>query len=322
MKIELSCELYRKASDIMLCAIEIYNKPTFAYRDETFCILAVNAWELLIKAKVLADNGERLEVLYVPQSKSSSKFKTSRSGPPITIELLRAISVLNASSKTVPLAVEKNLEGLVQVRDNAIHLLNPSSSLGQHIYELCAACVRNFLELSSRWFDQTWQDRPLYLLPLGFPKFTEIDASLVGSPLGNLDEYLGRLFESEKADEDFDVSLKVRLSFIKSTGSAGSDALVRVTNNLSAPEVRMSREQRREVYQLTHKQLCDKLREKCVGFVQNESFNQVVKELRNDLRYALREPLDPSNPSSSSQCFYNPNIVPEIANRLKLSVKK
>jgi hypothetical protein len=68
MKIELSCELYRKASDIMLCAIEIYNKPTFAYRDETFCILAVNAWELLIKAKVLADNGERLEVLYVPQS--------------------------------------------------------------------------------------------------------------------------------------------------------------------------------------------------------------------------------------------------------------
>ena len=32
-------------------AIEIYNKPDFPYRSETFCILAINGWELLLKAK-------------------------------------------------------------------------------------------------------------------------------------------------------------------------------------------------------------------------------------------------------------------------------
>jgi hypothetical protein len=306
----------------MLCAVEIYNKPIFAYRDETFCILAVNAWELLIKAKILADNDEKLESLYIPQSKSGSGFKTSRSGPPITIELLRAIALLNASSKTVPLVVEKNLEGLVQIRDNAIHLVNPTTSLGQHIYELCAACVKNFLVLSSRWFDMSWQDRPLYLLPLGFPKFSEIDVALQASPQGSLDEYLRKLFESEETDEDFDVSLKIRLSFLKASGGVSSDASVNVTDNPLAREVRMSKEHRRDVYRLTYKDLCDKLREKYVGFMQNDVFNKVIRQLKNDPRFALKEYLDPLNPNSSSQWFYNPNILLEIANRLKLSSMK
>ena len=40
----------------MISAIEIYNKPSFAYREEAFTILALNAWELLIKAKLLSVN--------------------------------------------------------------------------------------------------------------------------------------------------------------------------------------------------------------------------------------------------------------------------
>ncbi|BAW80716.1 hypothetical protein TAO_1346 [Candidatus Nitrosoglobus terrae] len=35
----------------MLSAIEIYNKPDFKYREEIFSIIAINAWELLLKAK-------------------------------------------------------------------------------------------------------------------------------------------------------------------------------------------------------------------------------------------------------------------------------
>ena len=40
----------------MLSAIEVYNKPNFQYREETFAILAVNAWELLLKAIILRQN--------------------------------------------------------------------------------------------------------------------------------------------------------------------------------------------------------------------------------------------------------------------------
>ncbi|KXS37104.1 MAG: hypothetical protein AWU58_2136 [Methanohalophilus sp. T328-1] len=34
----------------MLACIEIYNKPSFQYRNETFIILLLNSWELLFKA--------------------------------------------------------------------------------------------------------------------------------------------------------------------------------------------------------------------------------------------------------------------------------
>ena len=42
-----------KSVAAMLSAIEIYNKPDFKYREETFAILCINSWELLLKAKVL-----------------------------------------------------------------------------------------------------------------------------------------------------------------------------------------------------------------------------------------------------------------------------
>ncbi|MCI1753546.1 MAG: DUF3644 domain-containing protein [Flavobacteriales bacterium] len=57
----LSGKLMEKSTHAALSAIEIYNKPDFKYREESFSILMVNAWELLLKAKIAMDNGERIE---------------------------------------------------------------------------------------------------------------------------------------------------------------------------------------------------------------------------------------------------------------------
>ena len=48
----------------MLSAIEIYNKPDFKYREETFAILAINSWELLLKARLLKLNSYRINSIY------------------------------------------------------------------------------------------------------------------------------------------------------------------------------------------------------------------------------------------------------------------
>jgi len=56
----------------MLAAIEVYNKPIFEYREETYAILAVNAWELLLKARILQiDNNKTLD----PGNLNSAKKK-------------------------------------------------------------------------------------------------------------------------------------------------------------------------------------------------------------------------------------------------------
>lgn len=85
-----SKELLDRALAATVAAIEIYNKPDFPYREETFAVLAINGWELLFKAKWLADHGNKVGSLYVLEERlkldgsKSKKFrvKVTRSGNP------------------------------------------------------------------------------------------------------------------------------------------------------------------------------------------------------------------------------------------------
>lgn len=49
----------QKAEAALVAAIEIYNKPDFRHREECFAILALNAWELLLKARLLSHSRRR-----------------------------------------------------------------------------------------------------------------------------------------------------------------------------------------------------------------------------------------------------------------------
>jgi hypothetical protein len=66
-----------------LSSIEIYNKPDFKYREQVFVILNVNAWELLLKAKILKDSNDDLTSLYIPSPLGG--YKTNRTNNPMTI---------------------------------------------------------------------------------------------------------------------------------------------------------------------------------------------------------------------------------------------
>jgi hypothetical protein len=62
-------ELLDKSIAAMVSAIEIYNKPDFLYRGETFAILAINSWELLLKSRYLLINKNKMSSLYVYENK-------------------------------------------------------------------------------------------------------------------------------------------------------------------------------------------------------------------------------------------------------------
>jgi hypothetical protein len=82
-------QLLDQATAAMLAAIEIYNKPRFSYRAQSFAILALNAWELLLKAKWLSDNKNRLPSLYARQGggPTRKRIKKTRAGNPMTHSL-------------------------------------------------------------------------------------------------------------------------------------------------------------------------------------------------------------------------------------------
>src|SRR6266542_2118497 len=77
--------ILEKSVAACVSAIEIYNKPDFKYREETFSILLVNAWELLLKAKVLAISNN--DIRSIQAIDNNGKAKTNRVGNPMTIDI-------------------------------------------------------------------------------------------------------------------------------------------------------------------------------------------------------------------------------------------
>src|SRR5271154_4163360 len=96
MKQVLSRQFLEKAHAAITSAVEIYNKPAFGYREETFAILAVNAWELLLKARILkgARNDPKALDVRVPKRDSAGNLlktdytvKLNRAGNALTMSL-------------------------------------------------------------------------------------------------------------------------------------------------------------------------------------------------------------------------------------------
>ncbi|MET5117015.1 DUF3644 domain-containing protein, partial [Burkholderia pseudomallei] len=50
-------------------AVEVDTKPAFLYREVTFAMLALNAWELLLKANVLKDANNAIASMRVYETR-------------------------------------------------------------------------------------------------------------------------------------------------------------------------------------------------------------------------------------------------------------
>ena len=143
-----SKQFINRAISAMLGAIELYNKPGFPYKMEAFSILAINGWELLLKAKWLHENKGKTSCLYVfePRTKKDGtkskkeKIKTSDSGVPFT----RSISWLAArlyEQKKMDASVLNNLNCLNEIRNACVHFHCISKELNHRLYGYGAACV-------------------------------------------------------------------------------------------------------------------------------------------------------------------------------------
>jgi hypothetical protein len=143
-----------------LSAIEVYNKPDFKGRDQIFPILIINAWESLLKAKILKDNRNKITSLYIRDGK---KYKRNRSGNYLTINLQEAISQC-----ALPQIVVRNILRLTEIRDAATHLTASSASLPYLVFTLGTATLRNYSKLMREWFGIGLNDYNFYILPLGF----------------------------------------------------------------------------------------------------------------------------------------------------------
>src|SRR3990170_2506669 len=130
----LSEDLAEKSVEAAVAAIEIYNKPNFSYREEAFALLMTNAWELLLKAKWLLDHADSVDSLYECENAAdgSKVPKTNRSGNPITYGLTYlAAKLLEDQNSGLEKGCHDNILALIEIRDNAAHLINKDLYLGR-----------------------------------------------------------------------------------------------------------------------------------------------------------------------------------------------
>lgn len=304
-------ELLDRAIAAMVAAIDVYNKPDFPYRAESFAILALNAWELLLKAKWLAINSNRPSSLYVREDKGSGRprYKRTRSGSHFTYSLDYLAKKLT-EHKVLDEACRKNLEALAELRDTAVHFYHQSPKLAERVQEIGMAAVKNFASAVQDWFEEDLSRFNFYLMPLSFVTPPAAQAIKLSKEEQKFLKYLSAL---DKPDADpnarYSVAINIEVRFVRS--KAKEATTVRVTNDPNAPAVRLTEEHIRERYPWDYKQLVNQCRDRYSIFKVDQAFHQVRKNAEADKRYAYERRLDPDK-EKPRKIFYAPAIMDEF----------
>ncbi len=305
-------ELVAKSIAAAVSSIEIYNKPDFHYREETFSLLLVNAWELLAKARILQKSGGKLRSICVEDAKG--QLKKGRSGNPLTLELLSASRKLVAD-EDMDFKCKANLDLLTEIRDNAVHFINKGLDFAKRIQEIGAAGLRNYVSASSEWFGIDLSRYNFYLMPMTFHPPAELVSSApkLNHRMQNLVNHLLEVEAKCPPDENalYSVALSIETKFTRSSSVAAVD--VRWTNKEDAPAVRMTEENRiQRLFPLTHRDVVSRCRSKYGNFKQNQRFNDIMKSVEDSEqhgeRYCTLRYLDPFNKKSGVKKYYSPEI--------------
>ena len=319
--------LVDKSLDACLAAIEIYNKPNFQYREEAFAILMLNAWELLLKARIVQHGGGSLRAIEVREARlnkdgSKSKVqhrKLNRSGNTMTISLNRASGLVQSyPTNGIDAICVENLNLLQEIRDNAVHLYNVSPGLGKRIQEVGSAALKNFAGAAERWFGVDVARYNFYLMPLSFHTPTEVLESLRTErqprAVRRLIDHIEQAERQNPPDGDsiFSVTMEIQLKFIR---TAGQDAIpVRMDHDdPSAVAVVISEDDIRKQFPWEYAELTRRLKERYNDFLQNTKFHEIRRPLEDDGKFCRVRYLDPTKPKTSTRKkFYNSNIVSEF----------
>ena len=140
----LKGRLVNKSVEAYVLALETINRLSIQYRIETFCYLICNAWELLLKAKILENE----------RKKSSIYYKKHRGNPKKSLSLYDCLERIIPNKKD---PIRRNIERVKELRDEAAHLV--LSQIPSEVISLFQASVINYHKYLTEWFDVSLTDR-------------------------------------------------------------------------------------------------------------------------------------------------------------------
>ncbi|WP_411378082.1 DUF3644 domain-containing protein [Citrobacter portucalensis] len=196
-EIKIYKSLLKRSLDAFILSLEVYNRPTLDNRVEAFCILSVNAWELLLKAELLKYSG--MDAVFNKNGYS--------------------VSITDAINKRLQQndPVKKNLDTLIELRDGAIHLLLPELQP-----ELSRLFQANVLNYQQRYLKETGMS-PLAGQSVGMLSLVvdgpKSDISTIKENYGEMTANVAREFltrfhkaSKEQNSNEFSISIDYKLT--------------------------------------------------------------------------------------------------------------
>lgn len=298
----------------MLSAIEIYNKPNFSYREETFAVLAVNAWELLLKAYILRKNRYKLQAVYVMEpvtnkngtlSKKRRKPKLNRCGNPMSISIFDCLNILD-NKKVLPKKLKNNIESIIELRDNSVHFVN-LLPLSKQIQELGFACIKNYISAIKLWeLDIDISRYNLYLMPLAYVDEKVTIESVITEDNKNYVSFIKQLLESENEDNsDFDIAISIDIDFKK----GNSFEAIGVKYSEDGTAITLTEEQILQRFPWSYKEVVARCRERYLDFKQDTKFNAFIREIKETPKLCTHRKLYVGNSKSPKTVYYSTNVL-------------
>lgn len=316
--------LVGKSRSACLSAVETYNRASAMYREETFAILMINAWELLLKARVMRENGGKVGALHElkPRRKKDGnpsklkEVKRTRSGAPMTIGIDRCWKLVSGySTDRIDEHCIANIEALVEIRDSATHFVAGDVLLRKKLTEIALGAVRNYVIAAQSWFGISFSDLNIASIPISFDlDQKEVDAVAKKSSEA-VTRFLAHMQKVEaglaKKESDYSFTVKVDFDLIKKkadgavksavVGAADADLTVALEGDKVPPG-----------FTWTYEDLLDHIKGRYVDFKQNKEFYDRLRAVKaNDKLYYERF-LDPVNRKGGKKPWYNPNALKEF----------
>lgn len=311
--------LIEKSIACAVSAIEIYNKPDFKYREETFSILMINSWELVLKAEMIKEANNNFKVIYIKEfipkkqgGKSKKwKYKTNKSGYLMTLGIEQIIHHFENTGGIDKRCLE-NIQVLNNIRNCAIHLLNKDRELCNIVYEIGSANLKNYIQFLIESFNKDLSKYNFYLMPLSFYNDYEIVDNLKIQDTSFKDKLkkdiliLNSKYKSGP-NEKYNILLATKVVFTK------GDSKIGVSFNKQGQDsdftINLTDDEIDKRYPLSYDDLVSLMRKRFVDFKKDKRFNTINAKLRQKNKNAYQRFLNNKEKKGTCRWQYNDSIL-------------
>lgn len=322
----ISESLIDNSKSAIIGCVELHNKPIFPYRYEICVILAINGWELLLKAFIAE---------YHPNVKLIKKDKTTKS-------FEECLAFVSSQLGKDFLVANENLSKLYDYRCHIIHFYK--SEIDSLVYALLHKSIMLYNSFLKQYFNFDLADETnLMLLPIGFKPFaTPVDflsknTSANNAPLAvqtfvnNIIEATTHLFDNGVEDS---ILTGFNIAAINENRIKNADIIAGITKdkdkasltiNNVLESIQISDDETvkkiaieeetlfKTIYTLKFYDVVKQARELYSDFKQNAKFNKIIKEVKTNPSIHRKRFLDVVNKSGVGQDYYSPKVF-EVLN--------